>query len=483
MTDSESTPRTQYRLPIVRRQILAGLSAGVGAIAVGGGASTFSRPVVAQEIETCGATLDVVLLIDYSGSIRTADTWDDIRSGASDFVNALPDDAQAGVVSFGDAPKAYDFGSGDYLSAVQDGTTDNRPTITGVLPTAEPPGENGTHMPGAIDLANAILDEQGRGGKEVLVLLTDGEPNYENGVVGDGASPPADDADGTVGGVTGWVPNGTGGFDPDGDGSEETYSYDGGLTGGEDATITDSERDETAEVAAIARGDTTYEDSDGNTVSVTPSPQTRILTVGIGGADDDFLSNKVASAPGDHVATTAEEIGDALVGLLTDICAEACEVTLYAGQDIDVGTVSLSLEGETLTVTYSTTGNWTISETHLDVVESFCDFPLAGNDNPKVGQFAESGSHDVVSEVTYDVDVSGLEPPYLVATHAAVETGDSEETAWGDGCPFTERGNWATFIVFDPDDTTCGCPDGYEREQCEESERKENPGRGRGRGR
>lgn len=281
---------------------------------------------VAAGIETCETDLDIVLAIDYSGSINSAGTWSDINSGAKDFIDELADDNQIGLVTFGDTAKAYDFGDRDYLQKAADGS-DNRPAIKSTIPGSSPPQENATHMAAAIDLANDILDEQGRGGSEVIVLLTDGEPNYQNGTIGDGVSPPADESDDTVGGVSGWDPSGTTTatiFDPDGDGTANTYTYDGG-TATENATITDSERDETAERAAAARGDSQYETQTGDTKSVTPSDPTRILTVGIGaGADANYLKTHVATAESDHTQTSADQIGDELVELLEELCCIDC---------------------------------------------------------------------------------------------------------------------------------------------------------------
>jgi hypothetical protein len=469
------------RTAVSRRRILR-TTAGLGALGMVGASGLRGVSGRAAAIETCGTTLDVVLVLDYSGSIRSAGTWNDIRDGATDFVDELADDNQVGLVTFGDTAKAYDFDSDDYLVSAQDGATDNRGTVKSAIPTTEPPQENGTHMPGALALANDILDEQGRGGKEAIILLTDGSPNYENGIIGDGAAPPSDDADGTVGDISGWLPNGSGGFDPDGDATDDTYDFTGGKSGGEDAVITDSERNETAEIAAMARGDSQYTKMDGTTVSVSPSPPTRLLTVGIGGADQTYLASKIASSPGDHIQTTAENIGTELVGLLEDLCEPECVVDLYAGQTIPSGTVSFSLAGDILTVTYTTSGDWRLQETHLDVVGDFCDFPTAGNDNPKVGQFAYSETHDDVTTYTYEVDVSGLEgvPPYLVAAHAVVDDGEREETAWADGCPFTERGNWATFAVFDPESNTCDCPADYEKPSCDDAGGKPEDDEGSG---
>jgi hypothetical protein len=256
-------------------------------------------------IETCGGDLDIVLALDYSGSIGSG-LWGDIETGAKSFIDVLNDDNQLGIVTFGDTAKAYDFGSKDYLLVAQDGGTDNRPTLKGVVPTVAPPNENGTHMAGALDFADAILDGQGRDGKEVIILLTDGSPNYQNGTVGDALAPPEDEADGTVGNVSGYVPDDTAVFDPEHDGAN-TYTYSGGSTG-TDANITQGEKDETLATATNAK-------SDG----------TRIIAVGIGAGVDDAFLKTVATVEEDYVQTDAESIGATLQAILSEICDECVE--------------------------------------------------------------------------------------------------------------------------------------------------------------
>ncbi|MFC7134582.1 MULTISPECIES: vWA domain-containing protein [Salinibaculum] len=308
MTHTTDTTETA-NYPVSRRSVLRSTAA-LGTFSLVGGTYGFANVARADEhtdgrIETCGGDLDIVLALDYSGSIGSA-LWDDIETGAKSFIDVLNDDNQLGVVTFGDTAKAYDFGTGDYLLLAQDGGTDNRPTLKSVVPTVAPPNENGTHMAAALDFADDILDGQGRDGKEVIILLTDGSPNYQNGTVGDAAAPPEDEADGTVGNVSGYVPTDTVDFDPEGDGAN-TYTYSGGSTG-TDATITQSELDETEGVATDAK-------SDG----------TRIIAVGIGGGVNDAFLKQVASSEDDYVQTDAESIGATLQGILSEVCDECAE--------------------------------------------------------------------------------------------------------------------------------------------------------------
>ena len=89
--------------------------------------------------------------------------------------------------------------------------------------------------------------------------------------------------------------------------------------------------------------------------------------------------------------------------------------TLFAGQTIEVGTVTVEEVGPNLEVTYDVTGGWLLSETHLHVADGdSCDTALAGipqnrSGNPKVGHFEYSGDHDpMVTSFTYQIPLAGL---------------------------------------------------------------------------
>jgi hypothetical protein len=164
-----------------------------GTFATGGvSLGAFSRTAAADEglIETCGGEVDIVVAIDYSGSIRGVGTWPDIQSGTESCLDVVPEDVQLGLVRFGDAPDDFEYDAGDLMRPA---TASNVTLLKAGIPASAPPQENATHMPGALAFADAILENEGRAGRQIIVLITDGGPNYQNGVVGDGASPPADD--------------------------------------------------------------------------------------------------------------------------------------------------------------------------------------------------------------------------------------------------------------------------------------------------
>jgi len=100
-------------------------------------------------------------------------------------------------------------------------------------------------------------------------------------------------------------------------------------------------------------------------------------------------------------------------------------VTLFAGQDIDVGTVSVWNDGTDLYVKYQTTGDWVITETHLEVVTDPDDFPQTKKGNPIPGHFTYSMEHNpAVTE--YEEVISGFTAGFTagdcvyIAAHAVV---------------------------------------------------------------
>lgn len=102
---------------------------------------------------------------------------------------------------------------------------------------------------------------------------------------------------------------------------------------------------------------------------------------------------------------------------LTQDCSGST-VNLIAGQNMIVGTVSVTENLDNYIITYSITEpEWCLAETHLDVEQSPNDFPLTQNGNPKNGQFEYSSSHDCATSYSYTVPQS--EGTYIAA-HAVV---------------------------------------------------------------
>ncbi|MFY0535636.1 hypothetical protein [Nannocystis pusilla] len=143
--------------------------------------------------------------------------------------------------------------------------------------------------------------------------------------------------------------------------------------------------------------------------------------------------------------------------------AEACgeaSVELIAGQNIDVGSVTVYNDETTVCVAFATEGDWYLTETHLAIAADPAAIPQK-NGNPIPGQFPLHHEdlwtqHDAFCVLLADI---GAEPgdPLYIATHAAVaQEIEGEpvggETAWGQGQDFPGK-NWGMYFEYVP--STC----------------------------
>lgn len=152
--------------------------------------------------------------------------------------------------------------------------------------------------------------------------------------------------------------------------------------------------------------------------------------------------------------TEAAALGGASV-TITPV-EEKC-VDLIAGRNIDVGEVCVINDDENLTVTYSTTDTWRLTETHLHVADSADDVPQTQG-GPVPGRFDNQVVHDpTLTNYTYEIPLANLNAEQgdelVIAAHADVirSLGDDiqSETAWGNGERFVERGDWAMYFTYE----------------------------------
>jgi len=117
---------------------------------------------------------------------------------------------------------------------------------------------------------------------------------------------------------------------------------------------------------------------------------------------------------------------------------------------------------DTLEVTYTTTGDWIINETHLAVASSLDDIPQTKKGNPKIGHFAKKTAaglpveiHD--TEVVYSIDLnevegldSGVGGTIIIAAHAVVYNTATcvEETAWANTGFSFPGSSWALYFEY-----------------------------------
>ncbi|MEF8820489.1 MAG: vWA domain-containing protein [Haloferacaceae archaeon] len=122
-----------------------------------------------NQVDQISGQLDVVCAIDTSGSLNNNERQQ-LENGVNDFIDALDSsgaDAKVGTLQFGG------------------GSVDNLTPLNSSGPDITISSTNGnTPMPGALDIADQLVNDTGAGARsgaqKVVVLFTDGGPNYEN---------------------------------------------------------------------------------------------------------------------------------------------------------------------------------------------------------------------------------------------------------------------------------------------------------------
>jgi hypothetical protein len=135
------------------------------------------------------------------------------------------------------------------------------------------------------------------------------------------------------------------------------------------------------------------------------------------------------------------------------------EVPLLAGQFHDAGSVAVSDDGVTLTVTFNMANGWVLKKTH--VYAGDCALvPVNPPGNPIPGKFPYNNlwSNATTATIQIPVGVIGLGNCGCIAAHAEVvklnEAGQviASESAWGQGTVINPQGSWG--MKFD----YCSCP-------------------------
>jgi hypothetical protein len=130
--------------------------------------------------------------------------------------------------------------------------------------------------------------------------------------------------------------------------------------------------------------------------------------------------------------------------------------TLWAGKNINAGSVTVWNTLETLYVKYEMAGNWWLDETHVAVATTLSGIPQK-NGNPIPGRFSFKTTHDPrVQTYTYAIV---LQPEWSVgtelyiATHAAAAQLDDggnvlqRQTGWAGPHDFPGK-NWAKYLKY-----------------------------------
>lgn len=124
-------------------------------------------------------------------------------------------------------------------------------------------------------------------------------------------------------------------------------------------------------------------------------------------------------------------------------------VTLFAGQTINAGTVTVSNDANFIYVTFNTANGFVLTQTHLFVGECAL-IPVNRPGNPIPGQFPYTSAHSNVTTYTYTIPIMAIPVGACgcIAAHAVVNqfnaTGGitNQQTAWGNGTVINPDGQW-----------------------------------------
>ncbi|WP_194757412.1 hypothetical protein [Aliidiomarina indica] len=134
----------------------------------------------------------------------------------------------------------------------------------------------------------------------------------------------------------------------------------------------------------------------------------------------------------------------------TAVANETCQ-TLLAGQHHNAGTVCVSNDADTVTVTFATNGAWSLLQTHLYVGADASGIPTNRAGNPQIGHFPFGGQvNGSVASYTFNLADFGLgcSDSLAIAAHAVVAGASGTETAWANGTRMVARGNWAMWFTY-----------------------------------
>ena len=105
-----------------------------------------------------------------------------------------------------------------------------------------------------------------------------------------------------------------------------------------------------------------------------------------GGASGSLMGRFLPQAP------------SALIGIARNaefVCGDPSVQDLTAGQNIDIGSITISNDEDFLYVAFETDDPWVLGTTHVHVGFHIDDVPKAGNGQPIPGQFDYAHERDV----------------------------------------------------------------------------------------
>lgn len=129
--------------------------------------------------------VDIVLVVDMSGSMESKNRADAVRTGVKNFLTSiqnagLGDYVNVGLIGF--SSPGYIGGESGYISVGlgKAGNTSQQTAINGAL---SPRFEGGTYTQIGLRQGSAMLNADTSGNKKMMILLTDGVPTFSNKVI------------------------------------------------------------------------------------------------------------------------------------------------------------------------------------------------------------------------------------------------------------------------------------------------------------
>ena len=124
-------------------------------------------------------------------------------------------------------------------------------------------------------------------------------------------------------------------------------------------------------------------------------------------------------------------------------------VTLFAGQTIDAGNITVTNDASFIYVTYNTANGYVLTQTHLYVGDCAL-IPVNKPGNPIPGQFPYITTHSNVTSYTYQIPILAIPVGSCgcIAAHAVVVKLDAagqvvdQQTGWGNGTVINPTGQW-----------------------------------------
>lgn len=132
-------------------------------------------------------------------------------------------------------------------------------------------------------------------------------------------------------------------------------------------------------------------------------------------------------------------------GFCAKCVIEPVSFDLFAGQTNLIGELIVTNDDEFLYVTYTANEGELFNETHL-YVGSLEGLPVNKQNTPVPGKFPYKSTHEGgVMEFTYTIPLADLGDCYIIAAHAAMNSG---ETAWSYGTKFPNTNRWGWYSEY-----------------------------------